>query len=278
LEESGDQGVAFVLDLTERKEAEENLRRSEQRYREAQMALAHSNRITTMGQLTASIAHEVNQPISGVVTNAYAALRFLDGHPPDLGEIREALEDIIKDGNRAAGVISRIRALIKKAPPRTDDLEINEVILEVVGLTQGQMMKNGVSLQTQLAANLPMVKGDRIQLQQVLLNLIINAIEAMSGVHEGTRELLIGTQKDASSEVMVTVQDSGPGLDPESFHRLFDPFYTTKNDGMGMGLSICRSIIEAHGGKMWASSNDGAGATFQFSLPPCTKAVSKPPN
>jgi PAS domain S-box-containing protein len=271
LEASGDHGVAFVLDLTERKEAEEHLRRSEQRYREAQMALAHANRVTTMGQLTASIAHEVNQPITGAVTNAHAALRFLDAHPPDLGEVREALDCIIKDGNRAGDIISRIRALIKKAPPRTDDLEINEVIIEVVNLTQVQVMKNGISLQTQLSADLPMVKGDRIQLQQVLLNLIVNAVEAMSGVREGARELLIGTRKDASSEVVVTVQDSGPGLDPESFHRLFDPFYTTKNDGMGMGLSICRSIIEAHGGTMWVSPNDGAGATFQFALPPCSR-------
>src|ERR1700730_8811147 len=232
--------------------------------REAQTELAHVNRVTTMGQLAASIAHEVNQPITGMVTNADAALRWLDGQPPDLEKVRYSLDEIIKDGNRAGDVIGRIRALIKKVPPRKDGLEINEAILEVIALAHGEVVKNGVALQTQLAAGLPLVQGDRVQLQQVILNLIINAIEAMSGVGEGSRALLIGTGKDASGAVLVAVQDSGPGLNPESFDRLFDAFYNTKPSGMGMALSICRSIVEAHGGRIWASRAAGPGATVQL--------------
>jgi C4-dicarboxylate-specific signal transduction histidine kinase len=234
--------------------------------RVAQTELAHVNRVTTMGQLAASIAHEVSQPISGVVSNADAALGWLAGKPPNLEKVRYSLDAIIKDGNRAGDVIGRIHALIKKLPPRKDVLEINEAILEVVALTRGEVVRNSVSLQTQLAAGLPLIQGDRVQLQQVILNLIVNAVEAMSGVSEGSRELLIGTGKD-SSRVLVAVQDSGPGLDPKSFDRLFDAFYTTKPSGMGMGLSICRSIVEAHGGRIWASRTAGPGATVQFTLP-----------
>src|SRR5712675_3156264 len=234
--------------------------------REAQTELAHVNRVTTMGQLAASIAHEVNQPIAGVVTNADAALRWLGHRPPDLEKVQYSLDEIIKDGNRAGDVIGRIRALIKNVPPRKDRLEINEAILEIIALTHGEAVKNSVSLQTQLAAGLPLIQGDRVQLQQVILNLIVNAVEAMSGVSEGSRELLIGTGKD-SSGVLVAVQDSGPGLNPKSFDRLFDAFYTTKPGGMGMGLSICRSIVEAHGGRIWASRTAGPGATVQFTLP-----------
>jgi C4-dicarboxylate-specific signal transduction histidine kinase len=235
--------------------------------REAQTTLTHVNRVTTMGELAASIAHEVSQPITGVVTNADAALRWLGGEPPNLEAVRYSLDEIIKDGNRAGDVISWIRALIKKVPPGRDGLEINEAILEVVALAHGEVVKNSVSLQTQLAAGLPLIQGDRVQLQQVILNLIINAVEAMSGVSEGSRELLISTGKDGSSGLLVAVQDSGPGLNPESFDRLFDAFYTTKPRGMGMGLSICRSIVEAHGGRIWASRTAGPGATVQFTLP-----------
>jgi C4-dicarboxylate-specific signal transduction histidine kinase len=235
--------------------------------REAQTELAHVNRVTTMGQLAASIAHEINQPITAAVTNADAGLRWLAAQPPDLEEVRDAFDRVIKAGNQASEVIARIRALIKKAPPRKGDVEINEAILEVIALTHGEFVKNGVSLQTQLAADLPLVQGDKVQLQQVILNLIVNAVEAMSGVSEGSRALLIGTGKDASSGVLVAVQDSGPGLNPESFDRLFDPFYTTKPGGMGMGLSICRSIVEAHGGRVWASGTSGPGVTVQFTLP-----------
>jgi C4-dicarboxylate-specific signal transduction histidine kinase len=243
------------------------LMRASEALREAQTELAHVNRVTTMGELSASIAHEVMQPIAAAVTNAHAALRWLGAQPPDLEEIRQALGRVVKEGNRATDVIGRIRALIKKTPPRKDGLEINEAILEVIALTRNEVVKNGVSVQTQLAEGLPLIQGDRVQLQQVILNLIINAVEAMSGVSEGSRELLIGTGKDALGGVLVAVQDSGPGLNPESFDRLFDAFYTTKPGGMGMGLSICRSIVEAHGGQIWASRTAGPGATVQFTLP-----------
>jgi len=250
----------IARDLTDLMEASEALRQT-------QTELAHANRVTTMGQLAASIAHEVNQPITGVVTNADAALRWLGGQPPDLKEVREALDDVIKDGNRAGEVIERIRALIKKVPPPRDRLDINETILEVIALTRSEVLTNGVSLQTQLANGLPLVQGDRIQLQQVMLNLIVNAIEATSGASEGARELLISTEKDASNAVLVAVRDSGPGLDPEGLGRLFDAFYTTKPGGMGMGLSICRSIIEGNGGRIWATANVPHGAVFQITVP-----------
>ena len=235
--------------------------------REAQAELAHVNRVTTMGQLAVSIAHELNQPLTAVVTNAHAALRWLGLQPANLAEAREALASIVDDGKRASDVIERMRALIKKAPPRKDGLDINEVILGVCALTRGELAKNGVSLQTQLADGLPLTQGDRVQLQQVMLNLIMNAIEAMSAVSHGSRELLIGTSTDASGAVRITVQDSGPGLNPETFDRLFDPFYTTKANGMGVGLSICRSIVEAHDGRIWASPTAGSGSTFHFILP-----------
>jgi signal transduction histidine kinase len=233
----------------------------------AQTELAHVNRVTTMGQLTASIAHEVNQPVAAVVTNADAALRWLGTQPPDLEEARQALDSIIKDGNRAADVIHRIRTFIKKVPTRKDRLDINETILEVIALTHSEVLRKGVSLQTRLAKDLPPIQGDRVQLQQVMLNLIINAVEAMSEMSERSRELLIGSGKDASNGVLVAVRDSGPGLNPENLDHLFDAFYTTKPSGMGMGLSICRSIIEAHKGRMWATSNVPHGAIFQFTLP-----------
>lgn len=266
-EEKSDEGVAFVLDLTDRKRAEAAIRESEQRYSEVQNELAHANRVATMGQLSASIAHEVMQPIAATVTNAQVALRFLNAQPPNLEEARQALGDIVKAGNRATDVIQRIRTLIKKAPPRKDALEINRAILEVIALTRGEIVKNGVSVQTQLAEGLPLIQGDRVQLQQVILNLIINAVEAMSAVSEGARELLISTGKDASGGVLVAVRDSGSGLNPESVARLFDAFYTTKPGGMGMGLSICRSIVEAHGGRIWASRTAAPGTVLQCMLP-----------
>jgi signal transduction histidine kinase len=236
--------------------------------REAQTELAHVNRVTTMGQLAASIAHEISQPLTAAVANASAGLRWLAAEPPNLAEAGDAFHRVVKAGNQAGDVIGRIRALIKKAPPRTDELEINDVVREVIALTQGEVAKNGVSLQTALAADLPLVQGDRVQLQQVILNLIINAVEAMNAVGEGSRALLIGTGiDDASNGVMVAVQDSGPGLNPQNLDRLFDAFYTTKPDGMGMGLSICRSIVGAHGGRVWASRRPGPGLTVQFSVP-----------
>ena len=266
-EEKSDEGVAFVLDLTDRKRAEAAIRESEQRYSEVQNELAHVNRVTTMGELSASIAHEVMQPIAATVTNAQVALRFLNAQPPNLEEAREALGATVRAGKRTTDVIEGIRALIKKAPPRKGALEINGAILEVIALTRGEILKNGVSVQTQLAEGLPLIQGDRVQLQQVILNLIINAVEAMSAVSEGARELLISTGKDASGGVLVAVRDSGPGLNPESVARLFDAFYTTKPGGMGMGLSICRSIVEAHGGRIWASRTAAPGTVLQCVLP-----------
>jgi PAS domain S-box-containing protein len=264
-ERGGSEGVAFVLDLTEQKRAQERLRASERSLRQAQAELAHVNRVATMGQLAASISHEVMQPISAGITNAKTALRWLDSQQPDLEAVRQALGRIVNEGNRATDVIGRIRALIKKAPPRKNRLEINETIREVMALTHGEVVKQGISVQMQLAEGLPLIQGDRVQLQQVIINLIINAIEAMGG--KGSRALLVSTEQEASGDVLVSVQDSGIGLDVEGLNRLFDSFYTTKPDGMGLGLSICRSIIEAHGGRIWASRDMGPGATFRFTLP-----------
>jgi PAS domain S-box-containing protein len=261
------EGVAFVLDLTDRKRAQAEAHENERRYREIEMELAHANRVATMGQLTASIAHEVNQPIAANVTNAQAALHWLDRRSPNLEEVRQALARIVRDGNRASAIIDRIRALIKKAPSRKDRVDINQAVWEVIALCRGEAVKNGVSVQAQLAESLPLIDGDRVQLQQVILNLMINAIEAMGGVSQGVRELRICTGIDASNCVLVAVRDSGPGLDPARVGQLFDAFYTTKPSGMGMGLSICRSIIEAHGGRVRAMANEPQGATFEFTLP-----------
>jgi PAS domain S-box-containing protein len=246
--------------ITERKRAEEALR-------SAQAELAHANRVATMGQLTASVAHEVSQPIAATVMNAQAALRWIGAQPPNLNEVRQSLGQIVDNSKRAGDVIGRIRALIKKAPPQKEALEINEAILEVIALTRGEVVQNGIAVRTQLADGLPRIQADRVQLQQVILNLIVNAVQAMSGASDGTRELLIATSADASNSVLVSLRDSGPGLDPASLERLFDAFYTTKSSGLGMGLSICRSIIEAHGGRIWASANEPRGAVFHLSLP-----------
>jgi PAS domain S-box-containing protein len=243
-------------------------KRAEEAYREAQKALAHANRVTTMGQLTASITHEVNQPITAAITYALAARRFLKAEPPNFHEVDDALSLIIKEGNRAGEVVERVRALIKKVPTRKDAVEINDAILEVVALTRTEAANNSVSVRTQFAEGLPCLKGDRVQLQQVMLNLIVNAIQAMSGIGEGARELQISIDAVPSEGgVRVGVRDTGPGLSPESLSRLFEPFYTTKPEGMGMGLSICRSIIEAHGGLLWATRCEPRGALFQFTIP-----------
>ena len=229
--------------------------------------LARVTRLMTLGELTASIAHEVNQPLAGVVANGNACLRWLAGQPPDLEEARRAVERLIKDGYRATEVIQRIRALVKGTPPRKDWLDLNETILEVVALTRSEVQRNGVSLQIQLSSDLPRVPGDRIQLRQVILNLFVNAIEAMSEVDERPRALLVGSRRHESNSVLVEVQDSGTGLDSGSLSRVFDAFYTTKPDGMGVGLAISRSIIEAHGGRLWATHNAPKGTIFQFTLP-----------
>jgi PAS domain S-box-containing protein len=261
------EGVGFVLDLTERKRAEAEARESERRYREVQMALAHSNRAATMGQLTASIAHEVQQPITAVAANAAAALRWLGARPPNVDEATQALGRIVNDAMRAGDIIGRIRDLVRKAPPRKDRVDINEAIREVIELTRGEAAKNDVSVLTILGDGLPLVLGDRVQLQQVMLNLIVNAVEAMGTTSTGPRELRISTAADSSDGVSIAVRDSGPGLPPAEIGRVFNPFYTTKAHGLGMGLSICRSIVETHGGRLWASANAPRGAVFQLVLP-----------
>ena len=265
-DEQRDEGVAFVLDLTERKRTEAEARESERHVREMQMELAHANRVATMGQLTASIAHEVNQPIAAAATNAQAALRWLAARPPNLEEVRQALDHIVKDASRAGDVIGRIREIIKKAPSRKDRVDINEAIREVIELTRGEAVKNGASVQTAFGEALPLIEGDRVQLQQVVLNLIVNAVQAMGAVAERPRELFITTARAEPNGVLVTVKDSGPGLAPSNLEQLFAPFYTTKPEGLGMGLSICRSIIEAHGGRLWVTANQPRGATFHFTV------------
>jgi signal transduction histidine kinase len=241
--------------------------RRERQYREMQSELAHANRVATMGQLTASIAHEIKQPIATARNNAAAALRFLDKSPPDVAEVREALTCIVNETGRASDVVDRIGSLIKKAPPRKEVVDLNAAILEVTALTRSEAIKTGVTVGTQLAGELPRIQCDRVQLQQVMLNLIVNAIQSMSGVEDGNRELHISTVSIEPEGVCVAVRDTGHGLRPESLPRLFEPFYTTKPDGMGMGLSICRSIIEAHGGRLWATRCEPRGALFQFTIP-----------
>jgi PAS domain S-box-containing protein len=248
-------------------------KRAEEAYREALLELAHANRVATMGQLTASITHEVNQPITAAVTYALAARRFLGAEPPNLHEADDALSLIVKEGNRAGEVVGRVRALVKKAPVRSDAVEINDAILEIIALTRSEAANNNVSVRTQLAEDLPRVQGDRVQLQQVLLNLILNAMEAMRDVDEKERQLLIST-RDVPEGVSVEVRDSGPGFAPADIDRVFEAFYSTKPSGLGLGLSICRSIIEAHNGRLWASPNVPRGAIFGFIAPAHPAAAS----
>ncbi|CAB3749090.1 AAA family ATPase [Paraburkholderia humisilvae] len=260
------EGVGFVLDLTERKQAEAKARESEQRYREVQAELAHANRATTMGQLTASIAHEIKQPIAATAANAAAAIHWLGAQPPNLAEAMQALQRIVNDAMRAGDIISRIRDLIKKAPPRKDTVDVNEAVREVIELTRAEASKHNVSVKAVLAGGLPSISGDRVQLQQVILNLIVNAIEAMSATSDGPRDLLISTTANSPRDVLIRVSDSGPGLPADDSERIFEPFYTTKVGGLGMGLSICRSIVDAHGGQLVAKPNGRRGAVFEFSV------------
>ena len=253
------EGVAFVLDLTERKRAEQALRQLES-------DLAHMNRLSMMGELSATLAHEVKQPMAAARNNARAAQNFMNMQPPNLNEVREAVGCVVGDVDRAGEIIDRIADQIKKAPLRKDQFDLNAAIREVIGLTRSITIKSGVSVETRLADGLLPAQGDRVQLQQVVLNLILNAVEAMGSVEVGARELWISTEQDRSG-ALVAVGDSGPGVDTERLERVFQSFYTTKPGGMGMGLSICRSIIDAHGGCLWADANEPRGAVFRFTLP-----------
>ena len=252
--------VGAVTDITSRKRAEAELH-------EAQANLAHVTRVTALGELAASIAHEVNQPLAAVVANAAACLHWLDREPANVKEARGTLQLIINDGNRAGEVIRRVRALVNKTADHKAPLDINEVVNEVISLVQHELSGHRVVLRLELAPALPLVLADRIQLQQVILNLVINGIEAMQPVKDRPRELVIRTRQDETRQVLVTVSDCGVGVAAENADRLFDAFFTTKSSGMGMGLSICRSIVDAHGGRLSASGNTGPGATFQFTLP-----------
>ena len=269
-----DEGVAFVIDMTDRKRAEEKLRASEQRLLDAQMELAHVNRVSTIGQLVASIAHEVSQPLAGVMANAEACLRWLDRGTPDLNAARRSAEWMIDDGNRASEVIRRVRALANKTSIEKAPLDVNDVVRETIALVQRELISHQVLLRMELAPALPMILGDRVQLQQVIINLVMNGVEAMQPVTDRSRELVIRSHQDETQQVLVSVTDCGVGISAEDADRLFNPFFTTKSSGMGMGLSICRSIMEGHGGRLWATANPPHGAMFQFTVPVNADTVS----
>ena len=251
----------ILTDIEDRKRAEEE----RERLRQLETDLAHINRVSMMGELAASIAHEVNQPLAGIVSNGSASLRWLAGDAPNVEEVREALQDIVRDGKRAGEVIARIRALTTRTAPPREKLDLNETVQEVLGIVGDEARKNSVVIRTRFADDLSSVSGDRVQLQQVLLNLVMNAMEAMTSV--GERQLAITTRNIDQDQVQVTVEDSGTGLDPNTMGRIFEAFYTTKTGGMGMGLSISRSIVQNHGGRLWATANEGAGTSFHFTLP-----------
>ncbi len=262
-----EEGLKQARDELELKvqERTKELRQANETLREREAELTHVTRVMTIGELTASIAHEVNQPLAAIVTNGNACLRWLAGATPNLSEGRQAVERIIKDSYRASAVIARIRSLVKKTPPRNDWVDLNEVIDEVLALAQNEARRHRVSLNRQLKQDLPSVRGDRVQLQQVVLNLIVNGLEAIARSKNGARELSISSDVD-QEHVIIAVRDSGEGLDSANLERVFDAFYTTKPEGMGMGLAISRTIIESHGGRLWATTNSPKGAVFQFRL------------
>jgi C4-dicarboxylate-specific signal transduction histidine kinase len=259
--------LALVRDISERKLAEATVRAKDEALQATRLELARVSRVMTIGELTASIAHEVNQPLGAMVANAGAAVRWLSATPPNVAQARRVLQSIADDGRRASEIIQRIRALVQRRPPRMVLVGINETIGDVIALAQQELHSNGIALATRLSEDLPAVPGDRIQLQQVLLNLLVNAVEAMTLVGSGVRELTVSSRRNGAREVLVEVQDSGPGLAHEHADQVFEAFYTTKAEGLGIGLSISRSIIEAHGGRLWAVQNEPRGATFSFSLP-----------
>ena len=253
--------------VTRRKNVEEELRHSEEALDKARSELAHVTRVMSLGALTASIAHEVNQPLSGIVTNASTCMRMLDADPPNVDGARETARRTIRDGHRAADVIARLRALFGKKDATSELIDLNQATREVIALSRRELERNRVILRTQLADNLPRVTGDRVQLQQVILNLLRNGSDAMSAVNDRPRELVFKTELEEGDRVCLSVRDTGKGLDPQTMDRLFHAFYTTKDGGMGMGLSVSRSIIENHHGRLWATPNDGPGVTFAFSIP-----------
>ena len=259
-EEDCQEFVGAVTDITDRRRAEEALGK-------ARSELAKVARITSLGVLTASIAHEVSQPLSGIITNSSTCLRMLSADPPNVDGARETAKRTLRDGNRASEVITRIRALFRKQEFAVETLDLNDATREVIALSLSDLQRNRIALETEFADDLPLVNGDRIQLQQVILNLLRNASDAMTSIEQRPRELIIRTERDEGNSVRLTVQDVGVGLTPEASDKLFEAFYTTKEDGMGIGLSVSRSIIEAHQGRLWVVPNDGPGATFSFSIP-----------
>jgi C4-dicarboxylate-specific signal transduction histidine kinase len=250
-------------------------RLSEEALAKVRSELAHVARVTTLGALTASIAHEVNQPLSGIITNASTCLRMLAADPPNVDGARETARRTIRDGHRASDVITRLRALFAKQDTTAESMDLNEATREVVALSLSELQRSRVILREELAEDLPPVTGDRVQLQQVILNLLRNAVDAMSGVDDRPRKLAIRTERDEHDRVRLTVQDTGVGFEPQAEGRLFEAFYTTKKGGMGIGLSVSRSIIESHHGRLWSAPNDGPGATFSFSLPRAPKDVTE---
>ncbi|MGJ5131975.1 trifunctional serine/threonine-protein kinase/ATP-binding protein/sensor histidine kinase [Bradyrhizobium oligotrophicum] len=266
LEGNQEQGTAFVLDLSEYKRAEAEAIESDRRYREAQTDLARANRISTMGHLTASIAHEVRQPLTATIGNAQAGMRWLDRAPPDIKEVRKAFTAIVKDAARANDIVNRIHDMVRKAPPRVTQVNVNTVVREVIELTRSETNRHRALVEARFAEQLPLVTTDRIQLQQVMLNLILNAVEAIGSVEDDPREVLIRTAVEGAG-VIVTVCDTGPGLQVAEPEQVFEAFYTTKSGGFGLGLSICRSIVESYGGRLWAMANQPRGTTFLFTLP-----------
>jgi signal transduction histidine kinase len=252
--------IGAVQDVTERRSSEEALSK-------ARSELAHVARVTSLGVLTASIAHEVNQPLSGIVTNASTCLRMLAADPPNVDGARETARRTIRDGNRASEVVTRLRALYGKKEPTIESMDLNEATREVIALSLSELQRKRVTLRQELADDLPPVTADRVQLQQVILNLLRNASEAMSVIDDRPRDLLIRTEPDENDRVRLSVRDAGIGFEPQTAAKLFEAFYTTKNEGMGIGLSVSRSIIERHHGRLWATPNDGPGVTFSFSIP-----------
>ena len=259
----GNTGYVIYRDITETKRLQDEQRR----YHEVQLQLAHANRIATLGQLSASIAHELNQPLTGVITNCGTCLRMLTSDSPNLDGAQEAVRRTMRDGQRASEVITRLRALFDKKGPASEPVDLNEATREVIALSLGELQNSGAIVRTELADDLPSVVADRIQLQQVVLNLLRNAVDAMNAVDDRPKDLLIKTEREEGDRVRLSVKDAGVGFDPQTMNRLFEAFYSTKSGGMGVGLSVSRSIIENHQGRLWAVLNDGPGATVSFSVP-----------